>query len=94
MDEEIEKMLSKPVFECNLTVSGMDVIDVIILDVEHQASSSASTEYAENESTTAPVPQETSKIYYDIHCPFDIQSILDSDKLSNLSEPIEILRFL
>ena len=92
VDKEIEEMLSKPMFESDLQDSDMDESDVVIVDDEHQVSSFAtSAEHAKKESTTATVFQETSN---DIDCPFDIQSILDKGKSSNLFEPIEVLRFL
>ena len=95
VEKEIDEMLSKHIFESDLTNSDMEDNDVVIVDGENQASSSATgAEHGKTESTKATVPYATSEKHSDIYCPFDIQSILDRAKSLNLSEPIEVLRFL
>ncbi|PFX17372.1 hypothetical protein AWC38_SpisGene18315 [Stylophora pistillata] len=95
VDKEIEEMLSKSVFDFDHKESEIDNNDVILVEAKHQPSStSTSAEPAKEESTTATVSPATCEGYCDIDYPFDIQSILDKAKSLNLSEPLEVLRFL
>lgn len=92
MDKEIEERLSKSLFDFGHKESEIDN-DVILVEAKHQPSST-SAEPAKEESTTSTVFPTTCEGYCDIDCTFDIQSILDKAKSLNLSEPLEVGRFL
>ena len=60
LEKEIDEMLSKPIFEPDLTNSDMEDNDVVIVDGENQPSSSATgAEHGKTESTKATVPYAT-----------------------------------